>query len=91
MLKLPKSYEQTFDQLEYSRAINKLKSSYYVLPNEKIDEIHNLSPDIQSNEFYYNMTFDQARYTESIRNLKNAYYTLPVESIERVKVLAKSI
>ncbi len=91
MLKLPKSYEQTFDQLEYSRAINKLKSSYYVLSNEKIEEIHNLSPDIRSNESYYNITFDQARYNESIGNLKNAYYTLPSESIERVKVLAKDL
>ncbi len=91
MLKLPKSYEQTFDQLEYSRAINKLKSSYYVLSNEKIEEIHKLSPDIRSNESYYNITFDQARYNESIGNLKNAYYTLPSESIERVKVLAKDL
>jgi hypothetical protein len=91
MLKLPKSHERTFDQVEYSRAINKLKSSYYVLSNEKIDEIHKLSPDIQTNESYYNMTFDQARYAESIRNLKNAYYTLTNESIERVKELTKSI
>ena len=89
MLKLPKSHKRTFDQLEYSRAINKLESSYHVLSGEKIEEIHRISPDIQSNEPYYNMTFDQARYSESIRNLKNAYYTLPSEYIERVKVLAK--
>lgn len=91
MLKLPKSYERTFDQLEFTRAISKLKSSYHILPNEKIDEINSISPDIRSNEGCYGMTFDEARYRESIRNLRNGYYTLTNETIGRVKELAKSI
>lgn len=91
MLKLPKSHERTFDQLEYSKAIKLLNKSYYTLSQEKIDEIHLLSPDIISNEPYYGMTFDEARYSESIRNLRNSYYILPQESIDRVKVLANSL
>lgn len=91
MLKLPKSHKRTFDQLEYARAIKLLDKAYYILAQEKIDEIHSLSPDIISNEPYYGMTFDEARYSESIRNLRNSYYTLPQEAIDRVKVLANSL
>jgi hypothetical protein len=91
MLKLPKSHERTFDQLEFTRAISKLKSSYHIIPKEKIEEINSISPDIRSNDGYYGMTFDEARYRESIRNLRNGYYTLTNETINRVKELAKSI
>lgn len=91
MLKLPKPHKRTFDQLEYSRAIDLLGKSYYTISQEKIDEIHLLAPAIISNEAYYGMTFDEARYSETISNLTNSYYILPQESIDRVKVLANSL
>lgn len=91
MLKLPKSHKRTFDQIEYSRAINLLDRSYHTLSRDKIDEIGILSPYIALSEPYYGMTFDEARYSQSIKNLRNSYYSLSQDKIDRVKALAKDL
>jgi hypothetical protein len=91
MLKLPKSRKRTFDQLEYSGAINFLNRSYHTLSQDKIDEINLLSPGMALSEPYYGMTFDEAKYSESIKNLRNSYYTLSQDKIDKVKDLAKDL
>ena len=94
MLKLPKYHKLTFDQREYVDALRKLKVSYRILPQEKIDEVNSLAPSMFLDKSQFGLselTFDNANYLESITKLKKGYYMLSTGITDRITILGKSI
>ena len=91
MLKLPRYRELTFDQREYVDALRKLKVSYHILSQEKINEVNRLAPSMSLDKPGCGLTFDNAHYLESISKLKKGYYMLPTDVTDRISILGKSI